>query len=93
MQYHVGAAATERGGAGIDAKSDGSTGAKEQGSQKQMEELVDDWIDRELTPVIQKQVSCRACSQVSICSIERRSLPAICLSGSAPSVFQHASRP
>ena len=49
-----------------------------------MEELVDDWIDRELTPVIQKQVSCRACSQVSICSIERRSLPAICLSGSAP---------
>ena len=33
--------------------------AKEQGSQKQMEELVDDWIDRELTPVIQKQVSCR----------------------------------
>ena len=93
MQYYVGAAATERGGADTDAKSDGSMGAKEEGSQKQMEELIDDWIDRELTPVIQKQVSRKACSQVYICSMKRTTLPAICLSKSAPSLFQDASRP
>ena len=44
-----------------------------------MEELVDDWIDRELTPVIQKQVSCKACSQVYICSMKRTVCSATCL--------------
>ncbi len=56
-----GAAVTaERRVGSADANAASSSAAEEQDPQKHAEELANNWIDRILTPAIQKQVCCAA---------------------------------
>lgn len=60
--FSPGAAVTaERRVANLDANAASSSAAEEQDLQKHAEELVNNWIDRTLTPAIQKQVCARHC--------------------------------